>query len=357
MEHLASLRRRHPFLDEYSDELISSTPIETLIKLESTTLKLKALEKTKDIDDRLASNRDDLSKNQCRVEEGLDDRWTNLHPARFLPGAGCSATRLWLRAREVLEHQKPCPISVYDMSSIGLSGYVTPRGWVELHDPGSSNLQLRFFSINNCGKRVSSRNDSHFSDELSDIAEMGELKCALRVLREAMAYVHPWNKSISALEGFLLQNNFCQADLEGLEKKALLLSQFIDYVLRENSNKWRGSEPFLVAGVLKGTWESFFGARPQSMLSKTRKPFKPESFSFNRQERTESRGNNFTFASPNLFYDDICVMWNLGKCIKPPGVCATKKGRPLRHVCNFRPDPSNPSFYCGANHAAYNFHK
>ena len=41
--HLASLKRRHEFLNEYSDEVLSSTPIDTLLKLESTSIKLRNL--------------------------------------------------------------------------------------------------------------------------------------------------------------------------------------------------------------------------------------------------------------------------------------------------------------------------
>ena len=108
------------------------------------------------------------------------------------------------------------------------------------------------------------------------MAEMGKLKCALRVLREAMVFVHPWNKSVSAIEGFLIQNQYCTSDLEGLEKQAQILSQLIDYCLRENSNRWRGHEAFLTVSKLKGTWSSFFGARPQALLAKARKPFKQE---------------------------------------------------------------------------------
>ena len=58
-----------------------------------------------------------------------------------------------------------------------------------------------------------------------------------------------------------------------------------------------------------------------------------------------------------MFFDDICVMWNLGKCIKAPGACTTAKGKKLRHVCNYRPNPATPGTYCGKNHVAYQFHK
>ena len=368
LPHLASLKRRHEFLNEYSDEILSTTPIDTLLKLESTSIKLRNLERGEGTDDKLAANRDSLDTTITTVAAGEDNRWTKLHPSRFLPGAACSAVKLWLRAREVLENSKTVPVAVYDMASIGLAGYVTPKGWEVIHDPGSSLIQLRLFSINNCGKRVGSKANEYGEDELNEVSEMGELKLAIRVLREAMNFVHPWNKSIAALEGFLMQSRFCYSDLEGIEKPATILCQFIDYCLRENSNRWRGQEAFLTTTELKSTWGSFYGSRPQSVLAKAKKAGQKNSTTrptYNNNSSHSSSHNsgyntstsfNQQSTTAALFHDDICVMWNWGKCVKPPGACATRKGRALRHVCNFRTDPNNPAVYCGANHPANTSH-
>lgn len=360
---LASLKRRHKFLEEYDDNLFSNYSLETLISLEATSLKLKNLEKAKDCEDKLSNNRDNLESTFSQVPAGTDNRWSTLHEARFLPGAACSAKKLWLRAREVLGDKPHIPVSTYDMHSIGLAGHITSKGWCEIHNPGSSSLQLRQFSINNCGKKVTTKGSIVGDDELQDIGELGELKCALRVLREAMAYVHPWNKSVSALEGFLVQSNYCSQDLEGIEKQAVILVQFIDYVLRENSNRWKGMECFLTAGDLKGAWDSFFGARPQAILVKVKKQFQSnkQAFQFSQFSQNNQPSPNPSTKTPytvtaNMFLEDMCVNYNMGRCMKPPGTCFTKKGRALRHVCNFKPDPNNPTVYCGAPHAACYFH-
>ena len=271
---------------------------------------------------------------------------------------GCTAVKTWLRAREVMGRGGHAAISTYDMGAMGLAGYVTARGWLELHDPGSSNLSIRQFSINNCGKKVTARHNEE--EELSDVVELGEFKVALRALKEALGLVHPWNKSVAALDGFLHMTNFCASDLAGLDKQAELLSQFTDYVLRENSNKWRGQEAFLQIGELRSTWDSFFGGRPQSMLTKAKKQREVEKGTTMKTNPPGGQGfnnnNNKIMIPAALWKDDICVMWNIGKCLKPPGACETKAGRPLRHVCNFRPD-LNKNVACGANHAAIYFHR
>jgi hypothetical protein len=349
------------FLKEYSDAVLASTPIETLLKLESTSIKLKNMEKAKDLEDRLASNREDLDSLIIQVQAGTDDRRSILHEGRFLPGAVCSAEKMWKRGREVVRKEDHPAVSGYDMGSLGLGGHVTPKGWLALADPGYSAISINLFCISNCGKRTFGKSDNCNEDNLRDVVEIGELKTAMRVLREAMSYVHPWNKSVSVLEGFLIQTNYCSAEVESLDNQAAIISQFVDYVLRENSNRWRGGESYLGLSELKSAWESFFGSRPQSLMVKKKEGGGGAKGGQGQQgvkgagggsQQGQGRKN---WVPQQFFKDDICVMFNLGKCVKPPGH-VTATGTHLRHVCNFRPDMSKPAAYCGAWHAASFYH-
>ena len=353
LSDITKLRARFTFLSDFSDDFVKATPFHVLLKAEAASMKMKDAFKSKDAMSKMTTNRDNLASTFSNIEAGKDNRWNILHRARFLPGAGCSATKMWLQAREYMGTEACPAIATYDMGSVGLAGYVTPKGWEVLHDVGSAEISLRLYSINNCGKRACSKsnNSSDSSYELADIEELGEFRLALRVLREALSFIHPWNKSVSAIEGFFNQNNYCAKDMAGLEKQALILTQFVDYVLGANANKWNGQEPFLTTGDLKGVWDSFYGARPQSMLAKatsTSQKSQP-----NKQQQQQS-----SYKMPSSYFsDDICVMWNLGRCLKASGACTTKKGTPLRHVCNYRSDPRNPSQICQQNHAATYFHK
>ena len=123
----------------------------------------------------------------------------------------------------VIGDSSPLPISTYDMNSIGLGGYVSKRGWVEIHDVGRDPLSLKLFNINGCGNKILANKQE---EEFKDILELGEFKLALRVDREALSFVHLWNKWISAIEGFLIQTNYCRVDLSGTEKPAAILTQF-----------------------------------------------------------------------------------------------------------------------------------
>ena len=349
---IMKLREKFPFLKDFSDKFIRSTPYEALLKTETTAIKLQDHERNKAVSLRLSSNRDKLAKIIIKVKGGEDNRWDILNEARFLPGAGCTAAKIWLRAREVMGATGHAAISTYDMNSIGLGGYVSKRGWVELHDIGSDSLSLKLFNINGCGNKVSG-GVTNSDPEMREIAELGEFKLALRVAREALSMVFPWNKSISAIEGFMFQSNFCNEQLQGTDKAAVTLTQFVDYAFGENADRWRAHEPFLSTGDLRSAWASFYGAKPESSLQKSKQNNTKGS-----TQNTQSSNNNLKSNNrPGFhifpgYFDDLCRMYNMGRCVKPPGTCATRAGVQLRHLCNFRKDMTKPADFCGKTHPA-----
>ena len=127
-----ALRVRFPFLRELSTGYIKSLTPSELLSLEKASIKQREVEKNKDPGDKLTHNRMSLGVTAMDVKAGVDDRLAKLHEGRFLPGAGCSATRMWLAAREVIGLTGYPPISTYDMSSVGLAGYVLAEGWVQI---------------------------------------------------------------------------------------------------------------------------------------------------------------------------------------------------------------------------------
>jgi len=335
-----SLRKRFSFLKDFSDNFIRNTPYEALLKTETSAIKLDEYEKSKAAAVRLAANRDKIRSSFTVLKEGKDNRWDVLHKGRFLAGAGCSASKMWLAARNSIGIKGQLPISTYDMNSVGLGGYVSKKGWIELHDAGSESLSLKLFNINSCGNKSSQLSNDKLDQEAKDIVDLGEFKLALRVAREAQSFVQPWNKSISAIEGFMQQTNFCNKDLANVDKPAALLTQFTDYVMGENANRWRAHESFLSTGDLKASWDSFFGAKPVSSLRQDQK----------KQQKFGKGQSNSPFSRYPGFFDDICYNYNVGRCVKPPGACFTRTGVQLRHVCNFRADVNKPKDVCGKPH-------
>ncbi|MFN9905567.1 MAG: hypothetical protein ACK56F_05495, partial [bacterium] len=126
---------------------------------------------------------------------------------------------------------------------MGLARSITPRGWIELANPASSKLSIRLFNINNITSRQSSsRAASAVEDDAEDFTDLAEFQLALRAMRSAMMMVMPWNFSVAALEGFLINSRYCREDIGALDKQAQILTQFADYITKENSSRWRNKE-------------------------------------------------------------------------------------------------------------------
>jgi hypothetical protein len=335
------LRGKHVFLCDFSDEFIRNTSIGDLMKIESTAMKARELERTKDADDKLALNKIALASTFTSVPAGSDNRWSCLHPGRFLGGAACSTAKLWLAAKDQMGSSFAPPVGNYDMGSVGLAGYVSSKGWAELANPASTKLSIKMFNINSCGSRSSTKKSGDLEDDFLDVSEF---KLALRVLRTAMAFSMPWNFSILALEGFFYQTNFCSQDLANVEKRAWVLSRFTDYIIAQNGDRWRDGEPFLAAGDLKAVWASFFGAQPQALMGQKG------------EKKKGQKGQPGKSSDPKLALG-ICFAYNLGNCLKPAGSCTTAKGRPLKHVCDYVADQNKPTEVCGKDHIRKDFHK
>jgi hypothetical protein len=167
------MRAKFPFLDAFSDTFVRTTPPDSLLKMEVTTIKMRDSERSRDADDKLAANIAALSTTSKAVGAGFDDRWATLHEGRFLPGAGCSAAKLWLKARKVISLNGAPPLGNYDMAAVGMGGFVTAKGWVELANPSSTKLLLKLFSLNNCSGKITFCK-AGTEDSLPDFAEIGE---------------------------------------------------------------------------------------------------------------------------------------------------------------------------------------
>jgi len=110
---LAGLKRKYDFLQEFSDDFIRHAGVDTLVKAEATNRKLKEFEKNKRAEDKLSFNRENLPSST--VPAGEDNRLDVLHPGRVLPGATCSAGKLWLHARACMGNKPHPALSTYDM--------------------------------------------------------------------------------------------------------------------------------------------------------------------------------------------------------------------------------------------------
>jgi len=364
------------------DNFMLTTPLDYLLRLNEQGMIREKYEKSKTAEDKMTANQDAMSYTYIQVAAGSDNRSTTIHPARFLPGAARSGTDMWLMARDQLGRDGHPPVASYDLASCGLTGHVTARGWLELHNPSSKALQLKMFNLRNNANSM--RNTRKFTlceddsmevgESMRDIFDYGELKNAIRALREAMTLVMPWNRSIAALEGFLVTTNYCQADLGSATDATAILNVFIDHVLNQNAEAWRNRQPFLTASELTSTWLVWKGSNLPTLRNMSNNGTTAQA-----AQTTASNRNNGSNNSPGNGNrgkgksgrgksnphsgsqqppqqqqqqakkpaSDVCKRWNYNGCTAADNACFLADGRQLRHVCDYRMGGGK---ICGQNH-------
>jgi hypothetical protein len=314
-----------PALSQIDPELLQQLPWGAVFQLNHALSKESKAASKLQINTRMNMNAQQLALKPAQVQAGLDDRKSILHPARFLGGACCSAQMLWIQARDVLGADGVVPLGLYDMDSIGCGGTVTPKGWYEIHRPGSADLKLKLFSLVNVGssslstKKVSVADDEgaiSVGDSWREIGDLEQFRAALHSLHEAMAWALPWNKSISALVGFMNVSAFGSADLGGNPRRAAILADFVDHILSRNALNWDNRKPFLSTDEIAHVWVTYKGSRHALFAASNKKGGDQKS----KKDKEK---------------DYICRKYNSPSgCPHKPEDCKTYYGIKLKHVCN-----------------------
>jgi len=317
-----------PSIQHLPEDMLKNMPIQFLFQLNTALAKESKIAGKMHASARLAVNAQQIISSPTRVPAGLDDRGENLHLARFLGGASCSAQSLWLKARKALGPKGSIPLGNYDLDSLGCGGCVTPKGWIEIHNPSSTDLKLKLFHMPNVGgcgaaaKRVSVEDESgsiSIGEDLKEVSDLEGLKAALNALREAMASALPWNRSVGAIVGFMTNTNFCWADLGNNNRRAAILTEFIDYSLGRNALNWMNNQPFLSADDLSHVWATWKAKRASLFSTAADK----------KTDRKQPEQKTIRVK------DDICRKFNSpAGCPAKPEDCKTFYGTKLRHVCN-----------------------
>ena len=315
-----------PQLKNVPQSTLKKLPLSAIFQLSNALAKNSKLADKMSTSSRLAQNAQDAMKNPKQVASGLDNRRNLLHEGRFLGGACCSAVDLWLRGGEVVGRSGPMPIGNYDLDAVGCGGCVTATGWREIHDPSSQALRIKhFFLPNVAGSSLSTKKFSMgeggeemvVGDSLKEINDMEGYKGALNALREAMASALPWNRSVSAIVGFMVNTNYLNSDLGSNSKRASILAEFTDYILGRNGQNWENGASFISTDEMAHVWANWKAKRTALFITK---------------EKQEKKGRERTGRPVK---SDACSKYNVKTCPKQAEKdCHTFFGAKLRHVCN-----------------------
>jgi len=316
-----------PHLKKVPEGMLKRLPISAIFQLNSALAKESKNSEKMSVCARLAENAEKLIRCPTKIPSGEDDRCDNLHTARFLGGPSCSAAEVWLKARKHIGPKGVLALGNYELDSVGCGGSVTPKGWQAIQDPSSQELKIKQFYLPNVSSSgISTRRldvgDGEetvtYGTSLKEIADLEGYKGALNTLREAMAAALPWNRSISAIMGFMTNSNYLQADLGNNSKRTVVLVEFTAYILSRNALNWQNSQAFVSTDEMSHIWLNWKGKRA-SLFTSTQEKKRDN----NRDKSKKEKGA------------DICKRYNSGTCVKQTDKeCTTFFGTKLRHVCN-----------------------
>ena len=227
-----------PQLKGVPENFLEKRPLSAMFQLNSALQKERKNTEKLGANARLAQNAKKAVACPATIASGLDNRRDLLHKARFLGGACSSLTDQWAAARAAIGETGVVALGCYDLDAVGCGGSVTPKAWLELHNPASQELKIKMFhlpNVANSGLSGKKQDGSEEGESLREIADLDSYKVALNTAREAMSSALPWNRSIGAIVGLMINTNYLQEDIGGNPKRAAILVEFTDYVFGRNA--------------------------------------------------------------------------------------------------------------------------
>ena len=304
-----NIRKIHPELADYSDEFLASQSVAELKKATRDLNTAEAAKPGKRLEMRHQQNFAKARANPTVIPEGLDNRSSILHGARFLPGAAAKGADIWLQARKVWGPQGVEPICNYDMTSMGLAGCITAKGLEALHNPGTEDISVKMFTVSNiinakAGIRILSASEDRFETQETwkDIHDMNELRSAFRNMKRATLMIRPWDYSLEVLAAWLNPTTWLNDELKQF-KRAALVGDFIDHILGLNAANWVQETPYLEIGDIQTQWTSWWGVRkacaardPKLSEGNENKGGKGKGVHEGKNQKNESRGGRGGFS-------------------------------------------------------------
>ena len=331
-----------PNIGQFSSDLLASCPLSTILKLSSFGQSGEG--GSRGLEAKLASNARFRDQGKT-LDSGFDNGKSILHPARFLPAPACSLSQLSSLAREATKDSPIRPCADFDLSALGMVNSITARGWHEIFDPASSQIQLKLFCAKNTvnATKAASRislveNDVTIGDVHKDISSLREFKSAIWSYVIALHFARPWDLSGLIIFSFLQNCNFLESVLTPHHMAA-----FVDEILSNNRSRFVSDLPPLTVREIES-----------ELLAYRSKNF-GDSSSTLRRPPSEDRPGQARFRIPKFdskIRTDFCRRFNSGHCPNKDDTCVirTNKGMmKLLHQCSVR-SPSGTA--CRKKHPA-----
>jgi len=368
----AALRAQLPaYFNMYSDKYILAQASDTIYRLIREEKMAENSKTSKTLEAKQHQNFLQAAANPVTIPEAQDNRSNLYHPGRALAGAAVTVQTHWHNGRQTWGAEGVPATSNYDCDAVGIAGCVTSRGWEALHHPGSGELSIKLFTVNNMvqsgtGTRTVSlagEDGLIIKESWREVQSIEELKKALDTIVTASSLCSSWNFSYKVLETFMRNNEWFEKDLTGY-KRAQILSDFCDHIFKLNADAYIRNADFHDGPKLQTVWANWWGSRrcglkPSTFISSSGNQRKgaasTSSSNSNSDSRAKSDPNKVPFMSPSPKESAICKRFSEGTCTRKHFECIirTKVGpRRLYHLCaGKKKDSTGAEILCLGQHS------
>jgi len=324
------LRKNYRFLEHLDDSVVAALSFRDIASMAGKNEK-----NSKILSERLASNYDSVSSFTVAVEAGEDDCTGRAHPARFLRGYVGNSQEEWLQARQVQQRTGLPPIANYETVTVGLSGMISSRVWYEVHNPSSKVLSIRLLS--NAAMK-SAWTEKEKAGESHEFASLQEFRMAVVALEACVHKVMPWNFSVTTIAVFLHSINFGESELGTRADSLSVLADFVDEILRHNSQAWDEGRHFLSNIEVAAKWSAMIMRRNAAARSDPKK------------SDSQKRGAGAP-GGKSEYPKGVCRNFNNGRCSHPGDkhISTWDANLVLNHKCDQWVEAKKR--YCLENHA------
>ena len=204
-----------PWAENLPSSLIQKSTLLEISSMNKSNLTSSDLSR-QGMSNRLQANSKSLSAPKFTGSH-CDNSSNELRPVRFDRFPRISIRDLMIAAKKQIPVNGIPPCDTNDLEFFSLANHVSARGWVEVHNPGSTSMTLKMFSRFNSSSSSSS-SQAKFSllangeaigvgENYKDIFSMSELKQSLRAYQQASFMALPWYPAPTALILFLEHQN------------------------------------------------------------------------------------------------------------------------------------------------------
>ena len=252
-------------------------------------------------------------------------------------------------AKKVVPANGLPPSDNYDLDFFSLSHCVTARGWVEVHNPGSTSMCLRMFSRFNSTSTTSS-SQAKFS-LLGNGEAIGVGENYKNIFSMAELYCHSLVSSTHRTDSLL--GTPPVHDQRDTRKPSKDFNRLLQHGFLKNAKLLRSADPPLSVELLRNTWQHFvadnsLGFQPSSSVQENQKQtsaqfrnptnlgkskFSPLPLS------SSSHYNSNSKRKSSYAGGEICIRYNQGSCLSQnlhSCMMPSRKGAnpcPLKRVC------------------------